>query len=155
MRLFRPGSFRGQSLVEFALAVPIFVLLLMGILDLGRAVYYNSTLSSAAREASRQGIVDQTCSHVTTEALNMSVAVPNPTVTVQILSPGGTLKSTCPTAPAPGLGDTVYVTVRGDFTAATPLIGNIVGTIHLRGESKFAVEAVCVQPTPATCPIGD
>ncbi|MCA1481071.1 TadE/TadG family type IV pilus assembly protein, partial [Bradyrhizobium sp. NBAIM08] len=35
----------GQSLVEFALVLPIFLLLLLGLFDAGRMVYMNSTLS--------------------------------------------------------------------------------------------------------------
>ena len=43
----------GQSLVEFALIFPIFVLMLFGLIDMGRAVYTNNTLSQTAREATR------------------------------------------------------------------------------------------------------
>ena len=43
----------GQSLVEFSLILPIFFLLLFGLIDMGRAVYVNNTLSQAAREATR------------------------------------------------------------------------------------------------------
>jgi Flp pilus assembly protein TadG len=43
----------GQSLVEFALILPIFLLVLLGLIDMGRAVYTNNTLSQAAREATR------------------------------------------------------------------------------------------------------
>jgi len=48
---------RGQALVEFALVIPIFVLLLVGIFDFGRAIWVNDTLSTAAREAARYAIV--------------------------------------------------------------------------------------------------
>ena len=44
---------RGQALVEFALVLPIFILILVGIFDLGRAVYVYSTVNNAAREAVR------------------------------------------------------------------------------------------------------
>ena len=57
----RPVSRRrsgGQSLVEFALVLPIFVLLLFGLVDMGRYVYLNSTLSQAAREAARVAAVE-------------------------------------------------------------------------------------------------
>ncbi len=43
----------GQTLVEFALVLPVFLLLLFGLLDVGRLVYTNSTLSQAAREGAR------------------------------------------------------------------------------------------------------
>jgi Flp pilus assembly protein TadG len=41
-------SDRGQGLVEFALAVPVLLLLLLGIADLGRAFYYSSAIAAAA-----------------------------------------------------------------------------------------------------------
>ena len=49
---------RGQSLVEFALVLPIFILLIFGLIDMGRYAYLNSTLSQAAREATRVAAVE-------------------------------------------------------------------------------------------------
>jgi general stress protein CsbA len=49
---------RGQSLVEFALVLPVFLLLLFAVIDMGRYVYLNSTLSQAAREAARVASVE-------------------------------------------------------------------------------------------------
>lgn len=49
---------RGQALVEFALALPIFLLIVFGAIDLGRFVYGHSTLSQAAREGARLGAVE-------------------------------------------------------------------------------------------------
>jgi hypothetical protein len=48
---------RGQSLVEFALIFPIFILLLVGIFDLGRVVWANNSLATASREAARFAVV--------------------------------------------------------------------------------------------------
>jgi Flp pilus assembly protein TadG len=47
----------GQALVETALIIPIFLMLLMGIVDMGRAVWATTSLASAAREATRYAIV--------------------------------------------------------------------------------------------------
>jgi hypothetical protein len=44
---------RGQSLVEFAVVLPIFLLVVFGLVDVGRLVYTNATLSQAAREGAR------------------------------------------------------------------------------------------------------
>jgi len=52
--LFRRHS--GQSMVEFAILAPIFFLLLLGTIDLGRAVYIYNTISDAAREGTRAAI---------------------------------------------------------------------------------------------------
>jgi Flp pilus assembly protein TadG len=49
---------RGQALVEFAFILPVFLLLLVGVLDLGRLVYMNSVLSQAAREGARLASVE-------------------------------------------------------------------------------------------------
>jgi Flp pilus assembly protein TadG len=51
---------RGQALVEFALILPIFVLVLLGLFDGARAVYAYSTVANVARAAVREAIVDQT-----------------------------------------------------------------------------------------------
>lgn len=48
---------RGQAMVEFALIFPIFILLLVGIFDLGRVIWVNDTLATASREAARFAIV--------------------------------------------------------------------------------------------------
>jgi len=46
---------RGQGLVEFALLLPILLLLLVGVFDLGRAFHALITLNNAGREAARYG----------------------------------------------------------------------------------------------------
>lgn len=44
---------RGQSLVEFALVAPVLLLLFSGVLDLGRAFYYQVSATDAARDGVR------------------------------------------------------------------------------------------------------
>ena len=48
---------RGQTLVEFAIILPVLLMLMMGVFDLGRVVYANDMVSNAAREAARFAIV--------------------------------------------------------------------------------------------------
>ena len=50
---------RGQALVEFALVLPLFFLLLFGIIDVGRLVYVSNAFNQAAREAARYGSVEE------------------------------------------------------------------------------------------------
>lgn len=47
---------RGQSLVEFAVVLPIFLLILSGILDFGFLLYSRMTVISATREGARVAI---------------------------------------------------------------------------------------------------
>jgi len=46
---------RGQGLVEFAVSVPVFMLLLFGMLEFGFAFTHNLTLEYATREGARSG----------------------------------------------------------------------------------------------------
>jgi Flp pilus assembly protein TadG len=46
----------GQSMVEFAVLAPVFFMLLLGTIDLGRAVYIYNSISDAAREGARAAI---------------------------------------------------------------------------------------------------
>lgn len=48
---------RGQALLEFALIIPIFLTMLMGIVDVGRAIWAQNSLAAAAREGARFAIV--------------------------------------------------------------------------------------------------
>jgi Flp pilus assembly protein TadG len=51
----RRESTRGQGLVEFAMAVPVFLLLLLGILEFGFIFDQTMTVSYATREGARNG----------------------------------------------------------------------------------------------------
>lgn len=52
---FLRGSESGSALLELALTVPFLVLLLIGVIDLGRAEHYNILLESAARAGVQYG----------------------------------------------------------------------------------------------------
>ena len=45
---------RGQGMVEFALAVPVLLLVIFGMVDFSRAINANSTVADAARQGARQ-----------------------------------------------------------------------------------------------------
>jgi Flp pilus assembly protein TadG len=49
------AGLRGQAIVEFAIALPILMALLVGIFEVGRMVFMYSAVTNASREASRYG----------------------------------------------------------------------------------------------------
>src|SRR5438093_709077 len=49
------SSQRGQSLVEFAVSSVVLLLLVGGLVDIGRSIYVSEALSNAAREGARHG----------------------------------------------------------------------------------------------------
>ena len=85
------GTERGASAVEFALVVPILILIMIGIVNFGFVLAQQISLNNAARQAARYAVVDgRTCADIKTEGKNaaetvgMSVSagtVPTPVVT--------------------------------------------------------------------------
>ena len=158
---------RGQSLVEFALVLPVFMFLLFAVVDGGRYVYLNSTLSNAAREAARLGSVeaywtgssDPSCgasggpvcpanyaallAHITTAA-NRQMAPFGSVANIYVscvgptgTPPSGTWTSSSCAAPVPG----GYISVRVTYTwrAITPLVSNVMGTITTSGSATVTI----------------
>ena len=128
----------GQTLVEFALIVPIFILVLMGIFDLGRAVYAYNTISNASREGIRVAIVDQSAAAIRDEVVSQTpgLGVAPADVDVTFRMPGSAAVCVSPIA----IACEIEVVVNYDYQAATPLIGNIVGTISMASTSRAPVE---------------
>ncbi len=50
---------RGQALAELAIMAPFLVIAMMGLLDLGRAYYYQISLTNATREGARLAVGTQ------------------------------------------------------------------------------------------------
>ncbi len=55
-RRFRKGE-GGQALVEFALVLPLLLLMVLGIIDFGRAWNLHQVLTDAAREGVRKAVI--------------------------------------------------------------------------------------------------
>jgi hypothetical protein len=60
------SSERGQELVEFALLLPLLLLLLFGIIEFGIAVLAYNTISNVGREVARYGVVNPTQNDINT-----------------------------------------------------------------------------------------
>lgn len=153
MRLIQVPDLRGQGLVEFALVLPLFVLILFGLFDLGRAVYAYNTISNASRESARVAIVNQTQADVQGEAIKQAVSLGITTsdLTISYGDPSGTGTCASPIA----VGCLASVTVRYDWTPATPVVGQITGSFTLSASTQMPVERTCPDPSiPAlsTCP---
>ncbi|MDA8179035.1 MAG: TadE/TadG family type IV pilus assembly protein [Desulfobacteria bacterium] len=64
-------SIRGQSLVEFALVLPVFLLLLIGVAEFGRAWMTRNILTGASREAARIAAVQGNTASALSRANNI------------------------------------------------------------------------------------
>ena len=149
---------RGQGLAEFALVAPILILLIVGVLDFGRAIYAANAVANAARMGARTAIVNQNVPDISTRAagqataLGIDPAAPCTATTgicVDFLD--STQTTSCTSLFGPDLKSCVaVVTVKYTFTALTPIIGNILGPIPISSTSVQALESEC--PWPG-CPI--
>lgn len=147
LRLVRRREARGQTLVEFALILPIFILLLVGIVDFGRAIYAYNTISNASREAVRVAIVNQNCGDITDEAIKQAVSLGISAADVEVEFATPDLSSTIPCDNTEqSLGRVAVVTTQYSYTAATPLIGNLVGVIPMSAVTRQPVEFGNVNP---------
>lgn len=123
----RPRT-RGQALVEFAIILPVFILVLSGILDFGFMLYSRMTVISAAREGARAGAtadpttVDSVARGAVSNAATGLVAA---SITVTISCIDQAPPATCTwlgATPTGAAGDAVKVTVTYPYKSFFPLL---------------------------------
>lgn len=129
---------RGQAMVEFAMVLPIFMLVLSGICDFGFMLYQRMTVISAAREGARAASIVEDPSRIgstaaaaaTSAAANggVSVTVPAPVCIQTSVDPGSTTPIPCSTVVN---GDSVAVTVNYTYHWFFPAVLPFASTINL------------------------
>jgi Flp pilus assembly protein TadG len=89
-------------MVEFAILAPVFFLLLLGTIDLGRAVYIYNTISDAAREGTRAAVPFDNPLPTTTNVVGavQSKLGGGFTLSVDPCSGQPPVAGSCPSAPA-------------------------------------------------------
>ena len=125
-------------MVEFALVIPLVILILLGLFDFGRAIYAYNTVSNAAREAARVAIVKPDEAAVQAEAAAQAIAlgILPASVTVAFETADD------PPLPCdpPEVGCVAIVTVPYEWRAITPIIGDIVGPFQISSVSRQQIE---------------
>ncbi len=131
---------RGQALVEFAVVLPVFFLLVAGMFDFGLGIYSDLTLVNAAREGARLGVIDPGNTSAIEERVramagNLDASKLN--VTIACERPSGSSFTAC-TDKQWLPGDATKVTVDYRYTMFFPVL---FGTeIPLSSESKMRIE---------------
>lgn len=127
----RADAHRGQALVEFALIVPLFVLIAIGIFEGGRAIYTYNALSNAVRESLREAIVHQDQTAIEAEADRVLGGLATETTFIHDLSD-------CPAPTDPDEPCVYRVELR--YTFAPVLIGSIFSPV-MSADGEMLVEA--------------
>jgi PKD repeat protein len=153
----RPRS-RGQSLVEFAIILPIMFVFLAAILDLGRVFYATVTLNNAAREGAFQAASDPS-SYQAGQPCNTATNLVVCRVQLESKDSGISIAATdismsCSLTGCPEqAGSTVTVGVSGQFQLVTPLLSIVFGgqTLPMDAQSTAQLQYLPV-PNTATLP---
>jgi TadE-like protein len=156
-----PGAGRGQSVVEFALILPVMLLLLAGAIDLGRAFYAYVAVENAAKEGALYGARHPLCateSATCPDPRNVPWIVENEAANLKDGS-GNSLLTTavsCRT-PAGGLvqplndctnGNIYVVSVTSSFRLITPILGDLTSSnLTLGATSEATVVEDAFDPT--------
>ena len=141
----------GQGLIEFALVMPLLLLMIMAIIDFSRMFYIYSASSNATREAIRIGMTaPNDCDAIEQAAKSQFAFIPQEAYTVKITyDDGQTVKyNTCQADQTFSAGDRVLVDVRADFSPLTPLISNMFPkfTLHYDAARTIAYSGDDVPP---------
>lgn len=161
----RPRN-RGQALVEFALILPIFLLLALAAIDLGRVFYSQITVTNAARAGAMTAAADPgswiggaPCSAANKVMCSAIKEAVGSFVTVGTADVTRSCTGGCATGANPA--NTVTISVTGQFTLATPLLAMFTGgtTINLRADAiadivtlRTGSGVVIPTPTPTATP---
>lgn len=86
----RQARDRGAAAVEFALVVPLLIMLVFGIIDFGYLINRVSLVNNAARDAARVASLNGTSAEVAATANKALNGMPGTTVTVKCRKADGT-----------------------------------------------------------------
>ncbi len=157
----------GQGLVEFALVIPIFLVIFFGLVDLGRFVVADNILSQAAREGARRASVevswlgsddpscDQPGGPVCPADLTALVADVTTAANGMVAGLGGTITSVYLRCDGPGAapsgawtgtscssngqGNVVSVRVLFTYRALTPGLSGLLGPVSREGSATMVI----------------
>ena len=122
---------KGQALVEFAIILPILLLLVMGIFEFGMLLNSYLTVQNVAREGARLGIVGGTDVQI-----NNLIDEISPTLT-----PADLIVSVTPTSGNRTSGNKLTVYVTYNYHTTVPIIGALINNIVvLRAETSMRIE---------------
>jgi Flp pilus assembly protein TadG len=129
------------------------MLLVLGVFDVGRAVFAYNTLTNAAREAARFGIVNQDEALIAGRAQSIAVGIAIDTADPDLVGffKKGPNQDVATNEPcdnstderALSVGCVVVVTPTTTWQAITPLIGTLIGPIDMQARSELPIEFVC------------
>lgn len=121
----------GQSLVEFAILIPVLMVIIMGIFEFGFILNSYITINSSSREGARLASVGGTDLEIRDKVVDSSPNLDSSNLEIIILPSEGSRNR----------GDTVTVYINYDYQVKIPLIGAIINnSVELNAETSMRIE---------------
>jgi hypothetical protein len=160
---------KAQALVEFAIVLPVLMLLLYGLLEVGRILFLYSTVVTASRQAARYGSASgagtggvyryQDCIGMKNAASRVAFLGPFDTISIQYdtgpanaLSPFDTCDGNTDNISISGNSNRVVVTVSEPFNPIIPLIVPITPRTVTATSARTILLSVTIDVTPTGGP---
>jgi hypothetical protein len=150
-------SERGQSLVEFAMVVPLILLLVLGIVDFGLAYNYKNDQTSLANQALRYAVVNdcQPCGgqkieqYIKSTSDSAQLRDGNSAGSWGIQTPGVQITICLPPGSSGAVGEPIEAIATSDYqwlpalSAPLPFVGaraNLAGPAHIQSQAIGRIE---------------
>ena len=137
-------SQRGAAAVEFALVVPVLILLVFGIVDFGLMINSQAVFANASRDAARAGSFSATASEIATVVNQETSHLSNDTnvVTTVTCRKPGSPGAACTGSYDAGreAGGTVIVTITYDHHWLTPALVGMPNVTTISKKSEMRIE---------------
>lgn len=131
----------GQALVEFAIVLPVLVLLLVGMMEFGLLLYNQQVITNASREGARYGIVSRTLRRDSSEiAAVVDAYAGSRLITFGSETPTTAVDPNPPTGVIFGDDLTVTVAFHYDFLVLPSFIASLVGGTTLQARTTMKYE---------------
>ena len=152
LRLREGADERGQTLAEFALLVPLLVILIFGFVDVSRIYQSWVTIEGAAREGARYGVTgrsdcdiaaDDRLACIEYNTTQRAKALTNDDTDLTVTARSWDYPTYADPASEGDPGeqcDAIEVQVNYQFTPSTPLAETIFGAIELVGRERLVNE---------------
>lgn len=135
---------RGSAMVEVAVCFPVFLLIILGVIEFGRAMSVNQLLNSAARIGCRAAVLDGSSNSAVSTAVKSHVASTvgcnSSSVTVTITTTNGTTGAAISDVSSAQTGDVIRIGVAVPFSSVSWAVARYLSTSSVKGECSMQHE---------------
>ena len=132
---------RGAAALEFAIVLPVLLLMLVGIVDFGMVMGAQAQVFNAAREGARAGALTGIEKPVTDAVTSGLSGMAGTTKEVKITCTTVDAAACLLTDPNSDKGSMITVTITYEHTWLSPVVLGFSPTITLQGKSQMRIEA--------------